>query len=180
MTTTNKRQLRLTINAVLEKHGIDDLALEGEITEVVSAYYDKTSKGTDPAKARGDILSGILHYKSLYQSYEQMSERIEKAISLHPDGSDKWNEVITHCTDKLASGETIEQYATWLSEDKFNSPKSHQIAMNPRLIITTWPQAFKKAPQQDRPEYTRFTARETLQSAKPNPYAKPNALRTTS
>lgn len=143
MSTTNKRQLRLVISAVLESRKIDDLALESLLSDAVFRFVDETGKGKDPAKSRGDIVTGMLHFRSQYAEYETMSERIEKALRLHPDGGDNWNAVIDHCNKVLPSGETIEKYAEWLSTDKFNSPKSHHIAINPRLIIATWPQAFK-------------------------------------
>lgn len=140
--STNKRQLRLTINAVLEKYKIENLALEGVLTDTITKYVDDTKAGKDPVKVRLSILDGILHFAGKYHEYELMNERVEKALRLHPDGSDNWNAVIDHCNTKLLAGQTIEQYAAWLAADQYNSPKAHQIALNPKVIIATWPQAF--------------------------------------
>jgi len=145
--TTNKRQLRLTISAVLEKYKIENLALEGVLTDAITKYVDETKAGKDPVKVRLSILDGILHFAGKYHEYELMTERVEKALRLHPDGSDNWNAVIDHCNARLKDGQTIEQYAAWLEADKFNSPKAHQIAIKPGIIITTWPQAFATSKQ---------------------------------
>lgn len=148
--TTNRRQLRLTINAVLEKYKIDNLALEGVLTDAITKFVDDTKAGKDPVKVRLSILDGILHFSGKYHDYELMTERVEVALRLHPDGGDAWNAVVDHCNKKLELSQTIEQYAEWLAADKFNSPKAHQIAQNPKIIITTWPQAFvATTPTQD-------------------------------
>lgn len=138
---TNKRELRLVISAVLKSKGIDDLAIEGHITDAVCKFLEETKRGRDAVKTRQSIVDGILHYNDVIRGYEVMSERIEKAVRVKPDGSDNWNMVIKHCIEQ-EPGQSIEQYGEWMIADPFNSPKIHQIAQNPRLIISTWPAAF--------------------------------------
>lgn len=140
---TDKRQLRLTISAILESHGIDDLALEGKITDAVIVFFDQTKKGIDPVKVRGDILSGMLSYLDKQRQYEQMTNRIAQAVKVTPNGSDTWNEVIKFCiSQEKFTGHTIEQYAKWMIANKYDAPKVAQISMKPSIIKDTWVAAF--------------------------------------
>ncbi len=144
MATTDARQFRLTISAILESYGIDNLALESKLVESARIFFEETKKGKEPVQTRKDIVDALLEDAGKYAAYERMNERIEVALRLHPDGGDKWNKVTNYCLSHPE--QTIEQYAEWLANDPFNSPKAHQIAMNPEIIIATWPQAFKNKP----------------------------------
>ena len=143
---TNKRELRLMINDILRdciaQDVIDAKMLDGKLADAVTRFYEKTGRGVNPTKARGDIVDGMLAYQTQQRNYDQMTERIEKALHLRPDGGDKWNEIIKFLMAENENGRTIEKYAEWCAAHPFDSPKSHQIAMNPGLIKTTWPGAF--------------------------------------
>ena len=144
---TDKRQLRLTISEILQAQGIDDLALEARLTDAVCTFFDEAKSCKDPVKTRKDILAGMLEYKSKYSKYEATADRIAQIIRVTPDGSDAWAAVVRFVANKDDLGEHLEAYAEWMSRDPYNSPKLHQIAQNPRLIISTWPAAF--APSND-------------------------------
>ena len=140
--TTDKRQLRLLISAILESHGIDNMALESKLADAAMTFFDQTKKGLDAAKVRGNILDGMLTYLDKQRQYEQMSNRIAVAIKVTPNGGDSWNEVIKFCMKKELEGQTIEKYGEWMIADKYNSPKAAQISMRPSVIVDTWIAAF--------------------------------------
>jgi hypothetical protein len=142
MATINKRQLRLVITAVHESKGIDDLALDGLVTDAVCRFFEETKSGREPVKVRQDIVDGLLHYADKYRTYEIMSERIEKALLLTPDGGDNWNAVIDHCNKMLEKDQTIERWAEWAKENIYDAPHAGQISKDPRCIKTTWLRAF--------------------------------------
>lgn len=158
MATTDKRQLRLTISAILESHGIDDLVLEGQVTDAVTLFFDLTGKGKSPVNARRDILEGMLTYLDKQRQYENMNERIEKSLHVRPDGGDKWNEIVKFLEKREADGETIERYADWCKTDQYNSPKTHQIALKPDIIRATWPSAFLPTAKEIKQSFDPFAA----------------------
>jgi hypothetical protein len=140
--STNKRQLRLTISAILESYNIDNLAVEGKLVDAVTMFFEQTGKGIDPVKVRGNILDGMLSFLDKQRQYEQMTERIAKSVKVTPNGSDKWNEIIRFCVQKEKEGQSIEKYGEWMIADKYNAPKVSQIGMNPQVIKDTWIAAF--------------------------------------
>ena len=164
--TTDKRQLRLTISAILESYEIDNLALEGKLTDAIVSFYDQTGRGLDPVKVRGNILDGMLSFIDKQRQYELMSERIAKAVRVTPNGSDTWNDVIRFCVTKEKAGQAIEKYGEWMIAEKFSAPKINQISMNPRIIKDTWIAAFMTVPatEMPAPEYIKL---QEIESAPP-------------
>jgi len=159
MATTDKRQLRLTISAVLKHHGIDDLSIDGHVADAVTSFLDMTlSKGVNPVKARNNILDAMLGYLDDQRRYEQMNERVEAALHVRPDGGDKWNEIIRFLEKKETAGETIERFAEWCKTDQYNSPKTHQIALKPDVIHATWPSAFVPTAKEIKQSFDPFAA----------------------
>lgn len=136
----SKRDIRLAISVVLSKHNIDDLALEGELATAVFKLW------TDPELEESDFRLGesvIDTYINAHEKIKQREEIIRRVeIALKLNVSDKWESVIDFIVRKDEEGQTIEAYQEWRCEDPFNSPKAHQIAQNPKLIIATWPQVF--------------------------------------
>jgi hypothetical protein len=143
---TDKRQLRLTISSILESHNIDDLALETKLVDAIVMFFDQTGRGIDSVKVRGNILDGMLSYLDKQRQYEQMTERIARAVRVTPDGSDKWNEIIRFCIMKEKTGETIEKYGEWMIANKYDAPKIGQISVKPQIIKDTWIAAFMISP----------------------------------
>lgn len=147
--TTEKRQLRLVISAILEKHGIDNLALEISIVDAVVSFFEQTKRGIEPVKARGNILDGVLHYLDKQREYEQMTNRIAKVVKVTPNGGDAWNEVVRFCIAKERQGQTIEQYGEWMHANRYDAPKVAQISMRPQIIKDTWIAAFSEPKEQE-------------------------------
>lgn len=165
---TDKRQLRYLISAILQSYSIDDLAIETKLVDAVTSFFEQTRQGKDPVKVRGNILDGMLSFLDKQRQYEQMAERITKAVRVSPDGSDNWNEVIRFCIAREKAGETIEKFGEWMIADKFNAPKVSQISMKPRIIKDTWPAAFMVTqleiiPAMPEPDESQYV---------PNPYGR--------
>jgi len=174
--TTDKRQLRITIEGILKSYGVDNLALEAKLTDGVMMYFEQTAKpGANPVSVRNDILGAMINFALDSQKHQAMQERVERALKVTPDGSDNWNEIIRWLLKKQDDGETIEAYGDWCKSDPYNSPKAHQIGQKPSLIKITWKGAFIATEQPARPEYQ--PAKVIEQVATPNPFKKPASLR---
>ena len=74
----------------------------------------------------------------------KLGERMEALIGLTPDFKNtKWTKALRDIVHKEAAGQKFDTYAKWLnSGNEYNRPKPYQIASNPKLILTTWGQAF--------------------------------------
>jgi hypothetical protein len=126
----------------MEAAGIENLALEIKLTDVVTLFFKLTDdEHQDPVRVRKDILDGMLKYKSDFEKFEDMEKRVERAVGVTPDGADEWNKVIRFCMAKSET-EPVEKYGEWMRKDIYNSPKVNQIAIKPALIISTWASAF--------------------------------------
>src|SRR5688572_24267217 len=90
----NKRQLRLTLTAILESYQIDSLALEAKLVEATAEFIDRTEKRQDPVEVRKDIVRTMLGDAGTYAKFEATVERVAALIRVTPDGTDTWNAVI--------------------------------------------------------------------------------------
>jgi hypothetical protein len=138
--TTDSRQLRLTVESILSKYRIDNLQLSIEIVDAVKTFFAETKTGHNPAEVRQKIAEAIEIGERNASAREDMRNRIE--IALHLNLLPNAEGMIDFCLRKEKEGQTIEEYAEWCRRDPYNSPKAHQIANKPDLVISTWPQAF--------------------------------------
>jgi len=82
--------------------------------------------------------------------YKQLCERVEKLLKVTPNMSNpKWETVLNGIEKREKLGQSLDNYARWCKEDKFNSPKTHQIAKDPHCILDTWVAAFADEPYRD-------------------------------
>jgi hypothetical protein len=82
--------------------------------------------------------------------YRQLCERVEKLLKVTPNMSNpKWETVLNGIEKREKLGQSLDNYARWCKEDKFNSPKTHQIAKDPHCILDTWVAAFADEPYRD-------------------------------
>ena len=145
--TTDSRQLGMVFQSILQKHGIweyivkdgKDLLVEMDLVTAAKMYFaefkSKGAVGTREAIFESMKLGAVKALET-----EAMQSRIYKALGIDPAASPKlWEDVIRFLIREEKDGGTIELFAKACSDDKFNMPKTHQIAMNPNLIIAVWP-----------------------------------------
>ncbi len=148
--TTNTRQLRETVGAVLKANGIDSLKVEADICTAVMQFFREVQYGRDPAKVREEIAQAYWNGIVDKQPFEKMRQRIMDALHINIEGDPNWEPVINFCVNQDARGETIERFAAACAENPFEMPKPFQIAQKPNIITKVWPQAFPKVKQTTR------------------------------
>jgi len=155
---TDSRNIKMIIQGIMNKHNIDNLSLEMDLFSAWMRYVNERDEGETPAEARSKIAKeyGILGFVGMSDAVREkarMLEILEGALHLTID-AEEWNDVILFCIRKEAEGQTVVRYQEWRDKDVFNSPKSHQIAQDPKLVIKTWPQAFANKPEAKVPQPT--------------------------
>jgi hypothetical protein len=149
MTTgTDNRNIKQIVKSILQNNQIDNLKLEVDLVSAWHRYVNERQEGLTPAEARAKITSefgvlGFIGMSDLARERSRMAQVIMDTLRLDVDeGNPDWVAVIDFCLLEEKKGQTIKKYQEWREKDLFNSPKSHQIAMKPRLIKSTWLQAF--------------------------------------
>jgi hypothetical protein len=144
---TDSRNVKKIIQSILRDNGIDNLKCEADLFGAWMRYMNERSEGLTPAQVREKITNEYNHVGISEEmvARSQLKARMETALGMSIDeGVKNWETVITFCKKKDGEGETIEKFCAWCVEDKFNSPKKHQIAQNPLLIKIMWQSAFVK------------------------------------
>lgn len=141
---TDSRNIKQIVQSILQKYRIDDLALEIDIITAWMRYLNVREAGFTPAQTRARIASEfILGVSPEVMEKARIKEEIQNALNLDVyEERPEWIAVINHCLKQEKSGETIAKFAAWCARDPYNSPKKHQIALNPILIKSTWRSAF--------------------------------------
>jgi len=123
------------------------LMVEMDFVGAFYGYFSERLKSGDKASIRERLISdlgqlGDLGISDLALQKNRMVQMLQDTLRLNVDiESPGWERVISFCIQAEAKGQTVKQYQAWREKDVFNSPKSHQIANDPSLIIKTWPQA---------------------------------------
>lgn len=155
--STDSRNISKLVKDILASNQIDNLKLEVDIVSAWKRYVAMRDDGKSPAETREKIveemgLLGFIGVSDLVRERIRMQQIIMDTMSLNVEESNSdWEAVIDFCLKMEKQGQTVKQYQQWRTTDVFNSPKSHQIALKPRLIKDTWPQAFQTV-QKETPE----------------------------
>lgn len=130
-------QLRLSFSTILNKYGIDNLALEMELVEVARAIEVGVRH-----KDRAEVMAGVA--KAMVSSVDNLELRmviratIISSLSLNPGGKDG-EEFMEYAYLRGKDGENIDTFVKWWLQN-FPDPKFWSFAR----MKTMWPQAFKK------------------------------------
>lgn len=83
------------------------------------------------------------------------AEKIEAELGVKPDLKDnKWKRTVRAVMEFEKNGQQVADFAKWLkSGTEYNRPKTFQMAKDPTLIISNWPQAFQKRTDETRGKY---------------------------
>jgi hypothetical protein len=149
MTTgTDNRNIKQIVKSILQSNQIDNLKLEVDLVSAWHRYVNERQEGLTPAETRAKITSefgllGFVGMSDLARERSRMAQIIMDTMRLNvEEDRPEWTAIIDFCLDMDKKGQTVKKYQEWRDSDLFNSPKTHQIAMKPKLIKTTWPQAF--------------------------------------
>jgi hypothetical protein len=130
--------LRIGFSAVLKKYGIDNLALEMELTEVVLTFL----KGQNPARTaestRNEIAKAIQDGKSDADIRMLIHATIINDLSVNPSDKDG-EEFIEFAYLRAKIGEDISTFVKWWLANN-PDPKFWSFARMKMM----WPQAFKR------------------------------------
>jgi hypothetical protein len=150
MTTgTDNRNIKQIVKSILQNNQVDNLKLEVDLVSAWNRYVNEREDGKTPAQVRENITRefgdlGFLGISELALKRSRMAQTLMEHLRLNvEEDRPEWIAVIDFCLEAEKRGETVQKYQEWRQKDLFNSPKSHQIVMNPRLIKATWPQAFE-------------------------------------
>lgn len=149
MTTgTDNRNIKQIVKSILQNNNIDDLKLEVDLVSAWNRYVNEREEGLTPAQTRAKITEefGVLGFVGMSDKARErsrMAQVIMDNMRLNvEEDRPEWIAVIDFCLEAEKNGQTVQKYEEWRKTDLFNSPKTHQIAMKPKLIKSTWPQAF--------------------------------------
>lgn len=148
--TTDSRQLGMVFRAILAKYGAwdalvadgRDLQVEMDLVRAAKMYFAEV-KQIGPAQVREKIFETMKLAAEKAEATDTMEGRITSALGVAANSS-KWEDVIAFLLREDKKGRTIELFAKACEDDKFNMPKTHQIAMNPNLIMDVWPKVFSQ------------------------------------
>jgi hypothetical protein len=137
----------MVFRGVLEKHGLWDFATQNgkdlmvEMDLVMAAkMYFADVKQIGAANVREKIFETLKLAEAKVAETDAMESRVQSALGLKAIGKE-WEDVMAFLIREDAKGRTIESFAKACQSDVYNMPKAHQIAMNPKLIISLWPKA---------------------------------------
>lgn len=151
MTTgTDNRNIKQIVKSILQSNGVDNLKLEVDLVSAWHRYVNEREEGLTPAEARAKITQefGVLGFVGMSDKARdraRMAQVIMDNMRLNvEEDRPEWIAVIDFCLRAEKEGQTVQKYEEWRRSDLYNSPKTHQIAMKPGLIKSTWPQAFEE------------------------------------
>lgn len=137
--TTNSRQLRLLVDGVLERYGIDNLQLSIELCEAAKKFF----ASDNPVKTRESILKGV--QKTLEQGatmqirIDEIEAEIKNRVRISPVGRE-WEDFLRWAyKQEQEKGENIERFVDWWVSDEWRMghPPS-----SPHSWYVKWLQAF--------------------------------------
>jgi len=144
--TTLRRELRQTINRVLEDYGLSDG--DSEPAKIVDNLADEILKIPFFAKASASERFSNLpqmgkNSTQLAQKRAMLAERIEAQLMVTVDHNKKvWVNLLNKIVAAEEKGESFEKYMEWYrAGNEYNRPKTFQIARNPDLIWGNWKEA---------------------------------------
>lgn len=161
--STDSRQLGMVFQAILEKHGLwdyaiqngKDLLVEMDLVGAAKMYFADVNK-VGAVGVRQKIFDAMCLAAGKVAELDAMTARVKSALGINPGGS-AWEDVLAFLVREDKKGITIELFAKLCEDDKFNMPKAHQIAMKPKLIMDMWPRLSDKSEARKtdelRPEY---------------------------
>ena len=135
--TTDSRQVRLLIQGILSKHGIDNFQLELDLAGAVKRYYEETSRrGSDKVLIREKILEGMRIAAQKASQREKLYERVKTCLGF--DASlPRFDMMIAFLERKEEMGETLEGFRKWWDhEDPYKRPALWKIADRLKLSGT--------------------------------------------
>lgn len=178
--STDSRNIRQLVNSILVSYGIDDLALESNLSSGLLRYLQErmTNRGRDKAAIRAEILAELQIGATKATTNDAMESRIFQATGLYVN--ERWHTdgVIAFLIEKDAQGETIEQFAKACKDDPFTMPKFFKIAEKPSYLKDTWGLAnFAEHQEEKPPVFVRYDPEEDKQYAPPPENSRPRILR---
>lgn len=132
-----------TIN--LKKLGFQPLEQDNSSRQNPTAPAARTESSVKPSiKPQGDYQKFSQKTTDERREMLKLAERMEATIGLTPDFTNsKWEKTVREIVRKEEKGQSFDAYVKWLqSGNDYNRPKPYQIAKDPKLILTTWAQAF--------------------------------------
>lgn len=165
MTTgTDNRNIKIIVKSILQSNGVDNLKLEIDLISAWHRYVNEREEGLSPAETRAKIVDefgplGFVGMSDKARERSRMAQIIMDTLRLNvEEDRPEWIAIIDFCLAAEQKGQTVQRYEEWRRTDPFNSPKTHQIAMNPRLIKSTWPQAFEEQKKPQGRKYERLNS----------------------
>lgn len=142
--TTDTRQLRMTVDSILAKYGIDNLQLSIDLASGVKTFFEGTRAGDNPVEIRARIQKALETGAQKAAKQDEMEGRIKVATGLSV--SEYWyrDGVIDFLLQRDAEGQTIEKFAEACRADPYNMPKFFKFSERPSLIKDDWGLAFAK------------------------------------
>lgn len=138
--TTLRRELRQTINQVLESNGFDG-------GDIVDSLADEILKIPFFAKASASERFSNLpqmgkNSTQMAQKRAMLAERIEAQLVTVDHNKKAWVNLLNKIVNAEEKGESFEKYMEWYrAGNEYNRPKTFQIARNPDVIWGNWKEA---------------------------------------
>lgn len=173
--STDTKNIKRIVQAILTSNGIDNLKLEIDIVTAWMRYLFEREAGESPAEARDRVVSDyvgkVLEVARAGMDRVQFQKRIETVLGLSPNWDDvknDWNSFDVWLMDKEKAGQTIEQFMKWYNSDEFRA--KGRIYLNPAKIKLVWNNAFQHKTDEARPNYNALAAAvEREKNAVPRP-----------
>lgn len=134
-----------------------DTVMPQELAVNPTPFIESTSTSLSSKNPKKDLVDGFieLNIKNQDKIKEQeiIKEQIERGLGVTPNmARTDWETVVRGIQKREKNGQPLGTYITWCRRDKFNSPKTAQIANKPMIILDTWTAAFAHRPEE---EYSR-------------------------
>jgi hypothetical protein len=144
------KELRLSIGAVLRKHGIDDLALECELETVVRGFFTEIGKGRDAEAVKREIETAFLLGQEANRGKEFISSYVKDKLHINPTGPEleaRWGRFYEYAYTREQHKEKIEIFIMW-----WLAHNPDPTYWSPERMTTMWPQAFKNKESETQPD----------------------------
>jgi hypothetical protein len=152
---TGKASLHMAVSALQDVQGAMQDVQAGYAPRADEDSLKKEVKTLETPKK--DLVDGFieLNIKNQDKIREQeiIKEQIERGLGVTPNmARTDWETVVRGIQKREKNGQLLGTYIAWCRRDKFNSPKTAQIANKPMIILDTWTAAFAHRPEE---EYSR-------------------------
>lgn len=151
---TLKRELRILVDNILSKYGIDNLQLSIDLCAGAREMYEEKTLRT-PAQVRAAIEIALLRGAETRNKQKILCDEVERDLHRNiPWSDERWKSLPAFLEKMTENGQTWSEFWKWHNQKEFRALSAEYLTGH--KIIDWWPQAFKQNDEYDIAKDTRY------------------------